>query len=125
MFALGDTISRQAPKLISLKTPSMIAACIVASIAMCVGGMGLNWLLSPILSGVGCFISMFGSGFIYGLSAKFMDEALAHEHHYTAYNLWCFFGDFAGFFGQSELVVDIAASVCGGQHYPCMCVEGI
>eukprot|EP00746_Dinoflagellata_sp_MGD_P168061 gnl/MRDRNA2_/MRDRNA2_99182_c0_seq1.p1 gnl/MRDRNA2_/MRDRNA2_99182_c0~~gnl/MRDRNA2_/MRDRNA2_99182_c0_seq1.p1 ORF type:complete len:462 (+),score=39.00 gnl/MRDRNA2_/MRDRNA2_99182_c0_seq1:55-1386(+) len=122
MFAAGDTISRRVPQYLSFKSQQSCWLYIVIAIAMCVGGEALNFLLLSIVTGIACFISNFGNGFIYGCSAKFIDMYVPEEHRYAAYNLWCFTGDLAGYAGQGGLSVDIANSVCGGHHYEYVCV---
>merc|ERR1719160_2280868 len=92
------------------------------AIVLCVGGEALNFLLLSIVTGIACFISNFGNGFIYGCSAKFIDSYIPEEHRYAAYNLWCFSGDLGGYAGQGGLSVGIAKSVCGSHHYEYVCV---
>lgn len=121
MMALGDTISRRAPHYIKLDSVVSCAFWICCAIAMCVGGESMCWLLIPIITGIATFISNFGNGFIYGLSAKFIDAYIPVEHHYAAYNMWCFFGDCGGFAGQGPLSVTLAKSACGDKNYTYMC----
>merc|ERR1712151_1279409 len=90
---------------------------------MCVVGEALDFLLIAIITGIAAFISYFGNGLIYGLSAKFIDAYIPQEHRYAAYNLWCFWGDLAGYAGQSSLSVSIAKAACGGHHYKYVCHE--
>jgi hypothetical protein len=121
MMAAGDTISRRVPHYIKLDSAMSCAFWILFAIAVCVGGESLNWLLIPILTGIAAFISNFGNGFIYGLSAKFIDAYIPVEHHYAAYNMWCFFGDCGGYAGQGPLSVKLADSACEGRNYTYMC----
>jgi hypothetical protein len=121
MMALGDTISRRVPHYIKLDSMTSVAFWISCAIAMCLGGESLCWLLIPIISGIAAFISNFGNGFIYGLSAKFIDAYIPVEHHYAAYNMWCFFGDCGGYAGQGPLSVKLADSACEGRNYTYMC----
>jgi len=123
MMALGDTISRRVPFYISLDSWQSCALWSTVAIAMCLGGIGLNFFLIAIVTGIASFISNFGNGFIYGLSAKFIDSYVPIEHHYTAYNLWCFVGDLGGYAGQGGLSVKIADAACGGKHYTYVCYE--
>jgi len=121
LMALGDTISRRAPHYIPLSRGRDMFLAISIAIVMCVGGEALNFLLIPIVTGLAAFISYFGNGLVYGLSAKFIDSRIAKEHQYTAYNLWCFFGDLGGYAGQSSLSVQIAHLTCKGRNYKWVC----
>jgi len=121
MMALGDTISRRVPNWITIDSSSKIFLCLASAIIMCAGGEALDFLLIPIVTGIAAFISNFGNGFIYGLSAKFIDLYVPEEHRYAAYNLWCFAGDLGGYAGQSSLAVTIAQEACDGRHYEYVC----
>lgn len=121
LFAAGDTISRRVPQYLSIRRWQYLAGYIVLACALCVLGEGLYFLLIPVVTGLGVFIANFGNGFIYGLSAKFIDAYLPQEHRYTAYNLWCFAGDVGAVLGQGSLSVHIAESVCEGRHYTYVC----
>jgi len=121
MMALGDTISRRVPNWISIDSGSQIFLCLASSVVMCVGGEALDFLLIPIVTGIAAFISNFGNGFIYGLSAKFIDLYVSEEHRYAAYNLWCFAGDLGGYAGQSSFSVTLAHEACEGHHYEYVC----
>jgi len=123
MVALGDTISRRVPNYISLRSVKTCAACITGALVMCVVGEALNFLLLAIVTGIAAFIANFGNGFIYGLSAKFIDTFIPAEHRYAAYNLWCFCGDIGGYAGSSSMSVRIAKRVCEGRHYTYVCHE--
>eukprot|EP00434_Breviolum_minutum_P025643 symbB.v1.2.022659.t1/scaffold2021.1/size93746/1 len=85
----------------------------------------LDFLLLALVTVLAAFISNFGNGFIYGLSAKFIDWKIAEEHRYTAYNLWCFVGDLGGYAGQGALSVWLADQVCEGHHYTFVCNESV
>lgn len=126
LMAMGDTISRRVPHYVQLAPPmsafgGRVAFWIIFSIALCVGGEALCFLVIPIISGIAAFISNFGNGFIYGLSAKFIDAYIPIEHHYAAYNMWCFCGDLGGWAGQGGLSVDIANAACEGRNYTFVC----
>lgn len=121
LVAAGDTISRRIPKYISLESKWTRALCLISAILMCIIGEALNFLLLAIVTGIAAFIAYFGNGFIYGLSAKFIDTYIPLEHRFAAYNLWCFVGDLGGYAGQGSLSVDIAKRVCGGHHYTYVC----
>eukprot|EP00435_Cladocopium_sp_Y103_P040768 s901_g11.t1 len=108
LMALGDTISRRVPEVLNLSTGKAWGFWIVISILLCIGGEALNFLLIPIITGFAAFIAYFGNGLVYGLSAQFIDAYIPAEHRYTAYNLWCFAGDLAGYAGQGGLSVKIA-----------------
>jgi len=123
MVALGDTISRRVPNYISLRSGRARAACIAGALVMCVVGEALNFLLQAIVTGLAALVANFGNGFIYGLSAKFIDTFIPAEHRYAAYNLWCLFGDVGGYIGQSSMSVRIARRACHGQHYTYVCHE--
>lgn len=121
LMALGDTISRRVPEVLNLSTGKAWGFWIVISILLCIGGEALNFLLIPIITGFAAFIAYFGNGLVYGLSAQFIDAYIPAEHRYTAYNLWCFAGDLAGYAGQGGLSVKIAESACEGRHYTYIC----
>merc|ERR1719419_159134 len=122
MMAAGETISRRVPQYIQLKGWSTCITCLVLAIAMCIGGEALNFFLIAIVTGIASFVSNFGNGFIYGLSAKYIDVYIPEEHHYAAYNLWCFCGDLGGFAGQGSLSVWLAKhAACAGRHYTYVC----
>jgi hypothetical protein len=121
MMALGDTISRRVPNWISIDSGSRIFLYLACGVAMCVGGEALDFLLIPIVTGIAAFVSNFGNGFIYGLSAKFIDLYVSEEHRYAAYNLWCFAGDLGGYAGQSSFSVTLAHEACEGRHYEYVC----
>jgi hypothetical protein len=121
MMAIGDTISRRVPQYLTLGKKRYNLLYLFFAAVLCVGGEALYWLLNPIITGFAVFISNFGNGFIYGLSAKFIDAFIPEEHRYTAYNLWCFFGDMGGYVGQSSFSVAIADNVCEGRHYTYVC----
>lgn len=123
MMAAGDTVSRRVPQYIRLSSWKSQSACLILAIVCCVAGEALNFLLLAIVSGFAVFIAFFGNGFIYGLSAKYIDTYIPEEHRYTAYNVWCFFGDLGGYAGQSSLSVKIANGVCDGRHYTYVCHE--
>lgn len=121
LMALGDTISRRVPEVLNLSTGKAWGFWIVTSILLCIAGEALNFLLIPIITGFAAFIAYFGNGLVYGLSAQYIDAYIAAEHRYTAYNLWCFAGDLAGYAGQGALSVKIAESACEGRHYTYIC----
>merc|ERR1719245_274445 len=121
MMALGDTISRRVPNWISIDTRPQIAICLILAVTMCVGGEALDFLLIPLVTGLAAFISNFGNGFIYGLSAKFIDSYVPEVHRYAAYNLWCFCGDLGGYAGQSSFSVSLAHEACEGKNYKYVC----
>lgn len=121
LMALGDTISRRVPEVLNLSTGKAWGFWIVTSILLCIAGEVLNFLLIPIITGFAAFIAYFGNGLVYGLSAQYIDAYIAAEHRYTAYNLWCFAGDLAGYAGQGALSVKIAESACEGRHYTYIC----
>ena len=121
LMALGDTVSRRVPEVLKLATPKAWGLWIIISILLCVGGEALNFLLVPIITGLAAFIAYFGNGLVYGLSAQFIDAYIPAEHRYTAYNLWCFAGDVAGYAGQGGLSVKIAESACRGRNYTYIC----
>jgi len=120
-MALGDTISRRVPQYIPLTSWKVCIGCLLLAIVMCVGGEALDFFMIGLLNGLAVFIANFGNGFIYGLSAKFIDAFLPQEHQYAAYNLWCFIGDLGGYAGQSDLSVAISRKVCAGHHYTYVC----
>jgi hypothetical protein len=121
MMALGDTISRRVPQYLDLSSGKRCGMWISLAVIMCLGGEALYFLLLAIVTGFAAFISNFGNGFIYGLSAKYIDQFVPAQHRYAAYNLWCFCGDLGGYAGQSGLSVSIAKSVCEGRHYEYVC----
>eukprot|EP00438_Fugacium_kawagutii_P006979 Skav233376 [mRNA] locus=scaffold1038:71706:72995:+ [translate_table: standard] len=121
LMALGDTISRRVPEVLNLSSSKAWGLWIVISILLCVGGEALNFLLIPSVTGLAAFIAYFGNGLVYGLSAQYIDAYIPPEHRYTAYNLWCFAGDLAGYAGQGGLSVKIAESACKGRHYTYIC----
>jgi len=121
LMAAGDTISRRVPRYVSLGTRTKCYLCLCASIAMCVIGESLAFLLIAIVSGIAAFIANFGNGFIYGLSAKYIDQYIAEEHQYAAYNLWCFFGDLGGYAGAGGISVALAHKACAGKSYTYVC----
>lgn len=122
-MALGDALSRRAPQYIRLSSWKSQGACIIFAIAMCVVGEALNFLKIAAVNGPAVFLAFFGNGFIYGLSAKFIDTHIPQEHRYAAYNLWCFFGDLGGYAGQSSLANSLSEKVCAGEHYDHMCCQ--
>jgi len=123
MMAAGDTISRRVPAYIKLNSWKLSIVYLLFAIVLCVGGEALDFLLIGWVTGVAAFISNFGNGFIYGLSAKFIDAHIPEEHRYTSYNLWCFAGDLGGYAGQSSLSVNLAHQACRGRHYKYVCHE--
>jgi len=120
-MAIGDTISRRLPQYIPLTDWKVGTACLALAAAMCVGGEALDWLKIGIVNCIAVFIANFGNGFIYGLSAKYIDGFIPEEHRYASYNLWCFCGDLGGYAGQSSISVKLAREVCGGQSYTYVC----
>eukprot|EP00440_Ansanella_granifera_P054235 gb/GFBE01058788.1/.p2 GENE.gb/GFBE01058788.1/~~gb/GFBE01058788.1/.p2 ORF type:complete len:349 (-),score=87.01 gb/GFBE01058788.1/:34-1080(-) len=132
MMAAGDTISRRVPNCLELTKKdeetgeetanwTKIYGYLALAIAMCIGGEALDFLLIALITGLAAFISNFGNGLIYGLSAKFIDTSIAEEHRYAAYNLWCFIGDLGGYAGQGALSVALAEKACAGKHYSFVC----
>eukprot|EP00442_Polarella_glacialis_P019413 CAMPEP_0115053092 /NCGR_PEP_ID=MMETSP0227-20121206/3310_1 /TAXON_ID=89957 /ORGANISM="Polarella glacialis, Strain CCMP 1383" /LENGTH=440 /DNA_ID=CAMNT_0002437345 /DNA_START=49 /DNA_END=1371 /DNA_ORIENTATION=- len=121
MMAAGDTISRRVPQYILLESWRTRTICILLAVFMCVLGEALTFLLLALVTAFAAFISNFGNGFIYGLSAKYIDGYIPQEHRYAAYNLWCFCGDLGGYAGQSSMSVSIAHKVCDGRHYEYVC----
>lgn len=121
MMAAGDTISRRVPKFLSLNKTKVCYAYLTIAFLLCVGGESLTALLIPIVTGLAAFIANFGNGFIYGLSAKYIDQFIEEEHRYAAYNLWCLSGDVGGYAGGSSLAVKVAHHVCGDRHYEHVC----
>jgi len=121
MMAAGDTISRRVPKFLSLEDPKNCYAYLTFAFLLCVGGESLTALLIPLVTGLATFIANFGNGFIYGLSAKYIDQFIEEEHRYAAYNLWCLAGDVGGYAGGSSLAVKVAHHVCGDRHYEHVC----
>lgn len=121
MMALGDTVSRRVPKFLSLEEPKVVYMYLFCSFCLCVGGESLNFLLIPIVAGLATFIANFGNGFIYGLSAKYIDSFILEEHRYAAYNLWCLAGDVGGYAGGSSVAVRVAHWACGDRHYEHVC----
>ncbi|CAL1155937.1 unnamed protein product, partial [Cladocopium goreaui] len=120
-MAAGDTISRRVPQFLDVTVNWKCYTYLAISIVMCVVGEALDFLLLALVTVVAAFIANFGNGFIYGLSAKFIDWKIAEEHRYTAYNLWCFVGDLGGYAGQGALSVWLADQVCNGRHYAFVC----
>eukprot|EP00928_Gymnodinium_smaydae_P091570 TRINITY_DN75295_c0_g1_i1.p1 TRINITY_DN75295_c0_g1~~TRINITY_DN75295_c0_g1_i1.p1 ORF type:complete len:451 (+),score=70.85 TRINITY_DN75295_c0_g1_i1:50-1402(+) len=120
-MAVGDTISRRVPQFIPLRSWRSITLCLVSAIFACFVGEAMNFLLLPIVSAFAVFISNFGNGFIYGLSAKYIDLYIPEQHRYAAYNLWCFCGDLGGYAGQSSMSVKLAEQACAGRHYQYVC----
>lgn len=120
LMAAGDTISRRLPQYLSL-SHVLNAMYITVAIILCVGGESLYLFLTPIVTGIGVFIANFGNGFIYGLSAKYIDMYIPEEHRYAAYNLWCFVGDISAYVGQCSVAVYLADIVCGGREYRYVC----
>lgn len=121
LMALGDTVSRRVPEILKLNSMKAWNCWIVISICLCVAGEALNFLLIPIITGLAAFTAYFGNGLIYGLSAQFIDGYIPEEHRYTAYNLWCFAGDLAGYAGQGRLSVRLAELACKDRHYTYVC----
>eukprot|EP00435_Cladocopium_sp_Y103_P042067 s2161_g11.t1 len=85
-MAAGDTISRRVPQFLDVTVNWKCYTYLAISIVMCVVGEALDFLLLALVTVVAAFIANFGNGFIYGLSAKFIDWKIAEEHRYTAYN---------------------------------------
>mmetsp|Transcript_71733 Transcript_71733/g.126624 ORF Transcript_71733/g.126624 Transcript_71733/m.126624 type:complete len:439 (+) Transcript_71733:44-1360(+) len=121
MMAAGDTISRRLPRYVSLTSWQKCYMYLGIAILLCVGGEALTFLLIAIVTGIATFISNFGNGFIYGLSAKYIDSYIAEEHRYAAYNLWCFCGDLGGYAGQGGMSVSLAHKACAGKEYTYVC----
>jgi len=120
-MAAGDTISRRVPQFLDVTVNWKCYMYLFIAITMCIVGEALDFLLLALVTVLAAFISNFGNGFIYGLSAKFIDWKIAEEHRYTAYNLWCFVGDLGGYAGQGALSVWLADQVCEGHHYTFVC----
>merc|ERR1712007_233998 len=121
MGALGDTISRRVPIYIKVTRLRSMLLLLLAATGMCFGGEMLLVLINPIITGVGTFIALFGQGFIYGMSTKFIDGCLPKEHAYAAYMFWCFAGDLGGVLATSTVVNYIAEAVCKGRNYTYVC----
>jgi len=122
-MAAGDTISRRVPQYVRLGRKRRNFVFIALAVIGCLAGESMYFLLIPIVTGIGAFIANFGNGFIYGLSAKFIDQYIPEEHRYASYNMWCLFGDIGGYVGQSSTSVVIAHKVCEGHNYEYVCHE--
>ncbi|CAE7248873.1 mycA [Symbiodinium natans] len=120
-MAAGDTISRRVPQFLDITSKRKCVLYLAFGIFLSVAGEALDFLLLALVTALAAFIANFGNGFIYGLSAKFIDWGIAEEHRYAAYNLWCFVGDVGGYAGQGQLSVMLADSVCDGRHYAWVC----
>eukprot|EP00439_Symbiodinium_sp_Y106_P054680 s5696_g7.t1 len=113
-MAAGDTISRRVPQYLDVTSKRKCFLYLSLGIFLSVAGEALDFLLLALVTALAAFIANFGNGFIYGLSAKFIDWGIAEEHRYAAYNLWCFVGDAGGYAGQGQLSVWLADQVCEG-----------
>jgi len=120
-MAAGDTISRRVPQYLDITKAWKCYVFLALGIFLSVLGEALDFLLLALVTALAAFISNFGNGFIYGLSAKFIDFAIAEEHRYAAYNLWCFVGDIGGYAGQGRMSVWLADHVCAGRNYHWVC----
>lgn len=120
-MAAGDTISRRVPNYLTIGSKRNVAKYLIGAILLCVIGEAMNFLTIALVSALAAFISNFGNGFIYGLSAKFIDAYIPEEHRYAAYNLWCMIGDLGGYAGQSRLSVKLANRACAGKSYTYVC----
>ncbi|CAK9071338.1 Hypothetical protein (Fragment) [Durusdinium trenchii] len=87
-MAAGDTVSRRVPQFLDITVNWKCYVYLLIAITMCVVGEAMDFLLLALVTVLAVFISNFGNGFIYGLSAKFIDWKIAEEHRYTVYNLW-------------------------------------
>lgn len=120
-MAVGDTVSRRVPNFLTIGSKESMALYLGGAIILCVAGEAMTFLLVPIVTALAALISNFGNGFIYGLSAKFIDSYIPEEHRYTAYNFWCLCGDLGGYAGQSRLSVELARKACAGRNYAYVC----
>jgi len=123
-MAAGDTISRRVPQYLDVTSKRKCFLYLSLGIFLSVAGEALDFLLLALVTALAAFIANFGNGFIYGLSAKFIDWGIAEEHRYAAYNLWCFVGDAGGYAGQGQLSVWLADQVCEGRHFTWVCQLG-
>jgi len=121
LMAIGDTVSRRVPLYINTSSFWKTQALLVGATFLCFGGEALLFLITPLVTGVGTYVALFGQGFIYGLSAKYIDTFVPQEHNYAAYMLWCFAGDIGGIVGSSFVVNRMAAAVCEGRSYEYVC----
>eukprot|EP00913_Durusdinium_trenchii_P001105 g1013.t1 len=87
-MAAGDTVSRRVPQFLDITVNWKCYVYLLIAITMCVVGEAMDFLLLALVTVLAVFISNFGNGFIYGLSAKFIDWKIAEEHRYTVYNLF-------------------------------------
>lgn len=117
---VGDAISRRIvyffPTDTVLKNVLWLAVAIFCSVA----GFLMEIPAIAVLTWFAAFFAFWGNGMCYGVSAKYIDKFVPHEHNRATYSLWCMLGDLGGICGA--WAVTWFNSVLCSEHYTYECV---
>mmetsp|Transcript_11240 Transcript_11240/g.20298 ORF Transcript_11240/g.20298 Transcript_11240/m.20298 type:complete len:423 (+) Transcript_11240:87-1355(+) len=117
----GDMISRRVGYCFALNTYySNFCALTYAVFCSCLG-LYLTTRGIAIVGWFSVFLAFWGAGFIYSVTAKYIDNFVPKEHNLAAYSLWMFVG-YAGAIAGSVLVTPVKESICQGASYEHMCL---